>query len=69
MLWPFLSTIFNISCVKPMTLSMVSIGNSVTIFQTLPVPIPDEERKLTVVFIFTLLCDTSKGFMKALNSS
>ena len=32
---------------------------------TLPVPMPDEEKKLTQIFIFTLLCGTSKGFMKA----
>ena len=31
---------------------------------TLPVPIPDDERKLTQFFIFTLLCGASKGFMK-----
>ena len=31
----------------------------------LPVPIPDEERKLTYIFIFTLLCGAPKGFMKA----
>ena len=31
---------------------------------TLPAQIPDEERKLTEIFIFTLLCGTS-GFMKA----
>ena len=32
---------------------------------TLPVPVPDEEKKLRYMFIFTLLCDASKGFMKA----
>ena len=32
---------------------------------TLPVPIPDEERKLTSIFNFILLCGASKGFMKA----
>ena len=30
---------------------------------TLPITIPDEERKLT---FFTILCGASKGFMKAL---
>ena len=30
----------------------------------LPVPIPDEERKLTQVFILSLLCGASKGFIK-----
>ena len=29
------------------------------------VPIQDEDRKLTQVFIFTLLCGCSKGFLKA----
>ena len=33
---------------------------------TLPVPIPNEEKKLTSIFLFTLLCGASKGFMKAL---
>ena len=37
-------------------------------FLTLCVPIPDEERKLTSIFIFTLLCGGSKGFMKALKA-
>ena len=32
---------------------------------TIPVPIPDEGKKLTKIFIFTRLCGTSKGFMKA----
>ena len=35
---------------------------------TLPVPVPDEEKKLRKMFIFTLLCGTSKGFMKALKA-
>ena len=33
---------------------------------TLPVPIPYEDKKLTEIFILTLLCGASKGFMKAL---
>ena len=33
---------------------------------TLPTPIPDKEKKLTQIFIFTLLSGASKGFMKAL---
>ena len=33
---------------------------------TLPVPILDDMKKLTYIFVFTLLCDASKGFMKAL---
>ena len=32
---------------------------------TLPLPIPSEKRKLTQIFIFTLLCGASNGFMKA----
>ena len=35
---------------------------------TLPVPIPDEEKKLSCIFIFALLCGASKGFMKALRA-
>ena len=35
---------------------------------TLPAPIPDKEKKLTQIFIFTLLCGASKGFMKALKA-
>ena len=27
---------------------------------------PDEEKKLIWIFIFTILCGASKGFMKAL---
>ena len=38
------------------------------IFATLtpPVPIPDKQKKLTQIFIFTLLCGAA-GFMKAFN--
>ena len=35
---------------------------------TLPVPIPDEEKKLSEIFIFTLLCGISKGFMNSLKA-
>ena len=31
---------------------------------TIPVPIPDEGKKLTQILIFTLLYGASKGFMK-----
>ena len=30
---------------------------------TLPIPIPNEEKKSSQIFIFTLLCGASKGFM------
>ena len=33
---------------------------------TLPVPIPDNDKKLSHIFICTLLCGASKGFMNAL---
>ena len=35
---------------------------------TLPIPIPDEEKKLTWIFILTVLYGASKGFMKALKA-
>ena len=35
---------------------------------TLPVPILDEEKKLSQIFIVTLLCDASKVFTKALKA-
>ena len=35
---------------------------------TLSVLIPDKERKLTSIFIFTLLCGASEGFMKVLKT-
>ena len=35
---------------------------------TLPVPITGEERKLTWIFIFTILCSAPKCFMKALKA-
>ena len=37
----------------------------VKVMLTLPASILDEEKKLTKIFIFTLLCGASKGFMKA----
>ena len=33
---------------------------------TLNGPIPDKVKKLSQIFIFTLLCGASKGFMKVL---
>ena len=35
---------------------------------TLSVSIPDEGKKLSEIFIFTLFCGASKGFMKALKA-
>ena len=37
-------------------------------YLTFPVLILDEEKKLSYIFIFTLLCGASKGFMKALKA-
>ena len=37
-------------------------------FYPFPSRFPDEDRKLTQIFIFTLLCGASKGFMKALKA-
>ena len=34
-------------------------------YLTLSLPMMNEERSLTYIFIFTLLCGASKGFMKA----
>ena len=34
----------------------------------LPAPIPEEEKKLTYIFIFTRLRGASKGFMKVLKA-
>ena len=35
---------------------------------TLNGPIPGKGKKLSQIFIFTLLCGASKGFMKALKA-
>ena len=35
---------------------------------TLLVPIPDEVKKITYIFIFRFLCGASKGFMKTLKA-
>ena len=35
---------------------------------TLPVPISNDEKKLNKIFIFTLFCDASKGFLKTLKA-
>ena len=34
----------------------------------IPVTIPDEEKKLTYIFIFTMPCGVSKSFMKVLKT-
>ena len=39
----------------------------VTLLLTFPVPIPDEERKLNQIFIFTLF-GASKGFIESLKA-
>ena len=38
-------------------------------FLTFPVPTTDEQKKLSQIFIFTLLCGASKGLIKALRPS
>ena len=54
---------------RPETLKAVSgVFITAIIYLTLPVPIPDEKKKLTEIFIFTLLSGASKGFMKALKA-
>ena len=35
---------------------------------TLPVPISDEKKKVTSIFIFALIFSASEGFMKALKA-
>ena len=37
-------------------------------YLTLPISIPEEEKKLIQIFILTLLCDASKGFIKTLKA-
>ena len=37
--------------------------NFVLVSPTLPISIPDDERKSTEIFIFTLFCGASKGFV------
>ena len=39
-------------------------SDDVPLFLTLPVPIPDEERELTQIIIFTILCGPAKGFFE-----
>ena len=48
----------------PPWMTLISENRSRIIELTLCTPIPDEERKLTKIFIFTLLCGPSKGFIK-----
>ena len=40
------------------------LNNQNHVCLTLPVPILPEERKLTYIFIFTVLCGATKSFMK-----
>ena len=49
---------FNITAIlsKPLTHDQATLG--------FPIQIRDDEKKLTQIFIFTLLCGASKGFMK-----
>ena len=53
-------------CIGNEWVNVVSINNSRN--NSLPVPILDEEKKLSEIFIFTLLCGASEGFMKALKA-
>ena len=43
---------------------MTKSGNRLRIFVDSSRPIPGEEKNLSQIFIFTLLCGASKGFMK-----
>ena len=42
--------------------------DSAQLFLIIPVPIPNEEKKLSQIFIFTLLYGAWKHFMKALKA-
>ena len=56
---------------KLLSATMYSVCHNKTLLSnclTLPAPIPDEEKKLTKIFIFLLLCGVSKGFMMALKA-
>ena len=53
--------------IKTTTLRVKSIENEEILMITFLVPIPDEEKILSLIFIFTLSCGASKGFIKALN--
>ena len=46
----------------------VSYERLVFLMLTFSVPIPDKEKKLTQIFIFIVLCDASKAFIKAFNA-
>ena len=50
----------------PQTLFCVVIAKKIILF--LPVRTLDEEKKLSYIFIFTLLCGAWKGFLKALKA-
>ena len=49
---------------RPKELSR-SVGTG---YLSLLVAIPGEQKKITYIFIFTLLCGASKGFMNALKA-
>ena len=46
----------------------VSYERLVFLMLTFSVPIPEKEKKLTQIFIFIVLCDASKAFIKAFNA-
>ena len=50
------------------TISLYLRQMSVHLILILQVPIPDEEKNLSEIFIFTFLCSASKDFMKALKA-
>ena len=43
------------------------MGN-INFILTFSVPIPDKEKKVTYIFIFTFLCGATNSFMKALKA-
>ena len=65
-IWKMYWTLLQVAVSK---LTMQIAISRILIFSlTLTVAIQDEEKKLTQLFIFTLLCGASKGFMKALKA-
>ena len=69
-MWMYKMNLNRLSSIREKLLPNINGSETLRISEllTLTVPIPNDEKKLTYIFIFTLLCGALESFMKALSA-
>ena len=69
-MWMYKMNLNRLSSIREKLLPNINGSETLRISEllTITVPIPNDEKKLTYIFIFTLLCGALEGFMKALSA-